>query len=99
MSSGVQRTVRGAFTGTGAQLDVRTVGLRPRAVKLVNQTGLVTAEWQETMPDASMAKRVTAGDMTFPTVGGITALSDGFRVGTDTDVNVAGEIVHYEATE
>ncbi|MGD9749400.1 MAG: hypothetical protein AB7W59_00230 [Acidimicrobiia bacterium] len=99
MSSGVQRTVRGAFTGTGAELQVRTVGFRPRAVKLVNRGGLATAEWQEGMPDASMSKRVTAGTMTFPTSDGITPLSDGFQLGADTDMNVAGELVYYEAVE
>jgi hypothetical protein len=99
MSSGVQRTVRGSFNGTGAQLDIRTVGFRPKSVKLVNQTGLATAEWQEGMADASMAKRVTAGTMTFPTANGITPLADGFRLGADADMNVAAELVHYEATE
>lgn len=99
MSSGVQRTVRGSFTGTGADLDVTTVGFRPRAVKLTNVTGLVTAEWQDGMADDSMVKRVTAGDMTNPTSNGITPLATGFTVGADTDVNVSGEIVFFEATE
>jgi hypothetical protein len=99
MSSGVQRTIRGSFSGTGAQLDIRTIGFRPKAVKLINQTGLATAEWHEGMPDASMSKRVTAGTMTFPVANGITPLSDGFRLGADADMNVAAEVVHYEATE
>lgn len=99
MSSGVQRTIRGSFVGDGASRDIRTVGFRPKSVKLVNQTGLATAEWHEGMADASMSKRVTAGTMTFPTTNGVTPLSDGFRLGADADMNVNGETVHYECTE
>jgi hypothetical protein len=98
MSSGVQLTKNGAITGTGANLDVRTVGFRPRRVELINLTGLVTAEWVDTMADGTGIKRVTAGDMTAMTVG-ITPLSDGFRIGTDADVNGAGEQIHWVAHE
>lgn len=98
MSSGVQVSKNGAVKGTGANLDVRTVGFRPRRVELVNETGLVTAYWADTMADATGMKRVTAGDMTMM-VAGITPLSDGFRIGTDADLNVAGELVHWAAHE
>lgn len=99
MSSGVQRTVRGAFDGTGAQKDVRTVGFRPSKVKLLNSEGLCTLEWFAPMPDASGYKTITAGTESFITSLGITPLSDGFRLGADTDLNVAGELVYYEAVE
>ncbi len=98
MSSGVQVSKNGAVTGTGANLDIRVVGFRPRRVELVNLTGLVTAYWADTMADGTGIKRVTAGDMT-AMVAGITPLSDGFRIGTDADLNVAGEIVHWTAHE
>jgi hypothetical protein len=91
--------VRGAFDGTGAQLDVRTVGFRPRAVKLLNSEGLCTLNWHSPMPDASGYKTITAGTESFITSNGITPLSDGFRLGADADLNVAGELVYYEATE
>lgn len=97
--SGGTRTVCGSFVGTGADLNVRTVGFKPRSVICRNVTGLVTAEWQETMEDDSMVKRVTAGTMTVPTTNGITPLADGFTVGADADLNVSGEIVHWEARE
>jgi len=99
MGSGVSKTITGASTGTGADIPVRTVGFRPRKVELINTGGLVTAEWQETMADASMFKRVTAGDGTFPLTLGITPLSDGFTIGADTDLNVAGELIHWVAYE
>jgi hypothetical protein len=97
--SGGTRTKCGAFVGTGADLEIHTVGFRPRSVICRNVTGLVTAEWQETMADDSMLKRVTAGDMTNPTTNGITPTADGFNVGADADLNASGEIVHWEARE
>jgi len=98
MSSGVQITKNGAVTGTGANLDVRTVGFRPRRVELYNVTGLVSAVWTDSMADAAGLKRVTAGDATVMTAG-VTPLSDGFRIGTDADVNAVGEVVHWVAHE
>jgi hypothetical protein len=94
MASGSNRSVFGSFVGTGAQLDIKTIGFRPSLVKLWNETGLVTAEWTKTMADAAGMKRVTAGDLTKMSAG-ITPLADGFRVGTDADLNVAAEKVHY----
>lgn len=99
MSSGVTRRVTGAVEGTGALINVRTVGFRPRRVTLLNVDGLVTAEWQDTMADDSMIKRVTAGTMTAPTSDGIIPLSDGFSIGVDADVNAAGEVIHFSAEE
>lgn len=103
MASGVQYTRRGSFTGTGAQLDVKGLGFRPKSVKLYNVTGNCSAVWTESMADASMQKLVDSGsgttDYSFPTTNGITPLSDGFRLGADTDLNVASEIVHWEASE
>jgi hypothetical protein len=49
------------------------------------------------MPDASGLKTVAAGTRTNITSAGITPLSTGFRVGTDS-VNVAGNVIHFEAT-
>jgi hypothetical protein len=89
----------GAFTGDGSARQVRTLAFRPRRVVLHNVGGLVSAEWNETMADASMVKRVTDGTMTFPTTNGITPLSNGFTVGADADLNAAGELVHWVAFE
>lgn len=99
MSSGVSRMVVGSVTGTGSAMDITTVGFKPRKVELFNITGLVTGVWVEGMADASVAKRVTAGDMTVPTTGGVTPLSNGFTLGNDSDLNVAAELVRYVAHE
>lgn len=100
MSSGTQIRKHGAIKGTGANLDVRTVGFRPRSVDLYNETGLVIAHWTETMTQGRGMKQITAGTMSVIGAGlGITPLSDGFRIGADTDVNVAGELIHWVANE
>jgi hypothetical protein len=72
------------------------LGFRPRAVEVVNETGLVTAFKSDTMDGSKGAKRVTNGTMTFPT-DLITIESDGFTIGTDADLNAAGEALHYVA--
>jgi hypothetical protein len=100
MSSGTQITKNGAVTGTGANLDVLTVGYKPRRVELFNQTGLVLAYWTDSMTEGRGLKQITAGTLSQIAAGaGITPLSNGFRIGNDSDVNVAGELVHWVAHE
>lgn len=99
MSSGVSRIRTGAFTGTGVLINIRRVGFRPRKVELISQGGLAKAVWTDTMPDDSMAVTVTAGTMTFVVADAIIPLSSGFSIGTDTDLNVSGELVHWVAYE
>lgn len=101
MASGGIRMKTGSSVGTGASLDIRTLDFRPRKVVVENVAagGLVRGEWQDTMADASMMKTAIDGAKTFPTTLGITPLSDGFRIGADTDLNVAGEVVHWVAYE
>jgi len=99
MSSGVQLSVNGAVLGTGANLDVLTVGFRPRRVTLFNEDGLATAEWTDSMADGEMLKAITAGTISMVTTTGITPLANGFRIGADTDINVAAEKVHWVAHE
>lgn len=100
MSSGTQIIKNGAVNGTGANLDVKTVGFRPRRVELVNEGGLVKAVWTDTMTEGRGFKQITAGTLSQIGAGlGITPLSNGFRIGADTDVNVDGEKIHWIAQE
>ncbi len=99
MGSGVQRMLTGKVVGTGSLLSVRTIGFRPSRVELVNETGLVSAEWQDSMADGDMYKRVTGGTLSKVTTDGVTPLSDGFSLGADADVNVSDEEVHWAAYE
>lgn len=93
--SGSNWIKRGSIVGTGAAIEI-TCGFKPVKVEFFNSTGLVTAEKTESMATSSGTKRVTAGTMTFPT--GICTLNDdGFTIGTDTDLNVAAETIHWVA--
>lgn len=93
----------GSVLGTGATIAVQ-LDFQPRVIELYNITGLVTAAWVEGMADASAVKRVTAGDMTVVTTLGVTPGYDsdtpfGFRIGADTDINVAAELIRWVAHE
>lgn len=98
MASG-WKVMHGAFYGTGAQLDVEKVGFRPSRVKLINMSSGDELEWQENMADGAGFKRLAAGTGAAISSGGITPLANGFRLGTDADMNVAGELVRYECFE
>jgi hypothetical protein len=101
MASGAKSPAVGSFLGTGAALNIRTVGFRPRLVRVVNveSGGKVRLEWFKDMADAAAVKTAAAGTITVLTTNGITPLSDGFTLGADTDVNVDGELCHFEAYE
>lgn len=99
MGSGAQRSVRGSVFGTGADLEVHTVGFRPGHVRVwqIENSAKAQGEWVEGMADDSMAKVVAAAD--FVTTNGITPLADGFALGADTDINVSGKKIVWEASE
>jgi len=101
MASGAAKVMVGSFKGTGAAIDVRTVGFRPRHVRVLNIGGLVTGEWIEGMADASAWKSLNhaSAQNSFITSNGITPLSNGFTLGADTDLNVSGELCRYVAIE
>jgi len=91
--------MRGSVVGTGADLDVKTVGFRPKSVKVVNKASADEGYWHEHMADDSALKRLAAGTGSIITTNGITPLAAGFRLGADTDLNVAGEVVLWEAAD
>jgi hypothetical protein len=99
MSSGVRRSYRGSYVGTGASLDIKVVGFRPKSVRLLNVGALAKGEWSESMADGAMMKEVTDGTTTFITAQGITPRADGFNVGTDAVANGSGNVIHYIAEE
>ena len=99
MASGNSRVMTGSVIGTGAALDVRTVGYRPSVVQLINADSDDKLTWTDKMADASGHKQVKAGGSSFITSNGVTPLSDGFRLGADADLNAVGETVHWVAHE
>lgn len=95
MASPSHNIVVGSVNGTGAAIDVDTVGFRPRAVKLFNSDG-DEAWWQKDMADASMLKRIdSTGVASVPTSNGITPRAGGFRIGADADLNQSGKRIYY----
>lgn len=99
MASGGSRTVTGVFTGTGADMTIKTPGIRPRHVVCVNVTSLDREEWIDDMAADSAVKQVAAGTSTLIVTNGITPRADGFEFGADADMNVAGEIVRYVVSD
>ncbi len=99
MASGAAKVIRGAVLGTGSLLEVRQVGFRPRTVQLINIDSADELYWTSTMVDGGGLKRLAAGAASVLTADGVTPLSDGFSLGADSDLNVDGETVHFEATE
>lgn len=98
MASGNHRTFYGSVVGTGADLDVRTVGFRPKEVQYYNVDGLATGLWTETLADGLALKAITAGTISMTSAGdGVTPLSDGFTLGADSDLNVSTEVIHFVA--
>lgn len=100
MASGAKSPAVGSFKGTGAVLNVRTVGFRPRYVLVVNVSAdNAKGEWFDGMADDSAVKHITDGTISVITSDGITPLSDGFSLGADADLNVDGELVRFAAFE
>ena len=95
MASGVQR-LAGTFIATGALQSVLTVQWRPKKVTVYNRTTGITLEWNEAFEDASGKKTLAAGTVSFVTTGGITPVSNGFTLGTDS-VNTAAAVCYWEA--
>ena len=101
MGSGAKSPAVGAVIATGSAMDIDTVGFRPRLVRVVNAgaTGKSRLEWFRGMADDSAVKTITNGTVSVVTSDGITPRANGFTLGADANVNIADEIVHFEAHE
>ncbi len=101
MGSGAKSPAVGSVVGTGSAINIDTVGFRPRHIRVVNAgaTGLSRFEWFQGMADDSAVKTVTNGTVSVVTSDGITPRANGFTLGADANVNIADEIVHFEAHE
>ncbi len=98
----------GTMDGTGAAITIKC-GFTPAYVKVVNieSATIEQLEWYRGMAAASAIKTVTGTvARTKITSNGITitghttttpSAEDGFIIGADTDVNVAGETIVWEA--
>jgi len=97
MSSKVNFVKRGKTIGKGTAKKI-VLGFKPVKVELFNETGLAQAFKTDTMETSKAIKQITAGTMTFP-ANVCTIETDGFTIGTDTDINVASEVIHWVAYE
>lgn len=93
----------GRITATGAVINVE-LGFTPETVHIRNLTSRDQLFWDSGMTDGHGQKQVAAGTGTAITTGGISpyagtlgANSQGFTIGTDADINVDTEILHYTA--
>lgn len=103
MASGVNRVRVGQYLGTGVAQSIigDKVGFQPKCVKIARRTTAIDlAENYEGMPALSFYQTVGAtGVRTLVTSQGITLLTTGFSVGTDTHLNNAGDTYDYIAYE
>lgn len=100
----------GTVEGTGALISI-AVGFKPKIVKLINVDGRAMLFWNERLGDGDGYKVLTGIDATADTVSlhslitsnGVTAVDgdhdtkSGFTIGTDSDINVNGETIIWEA--
>lgn len=98
----MNRIKTGTVTGTGATININC-GFIPSHVKVINETGLAVLEWSKTMAAGKGLKTITAGTISFIATLGITVSDSddsfiGFKIGADTDVNVAAEELHWIAS-
>jgi len=98
----------GTVTGTAANINV-SLGFTPRYVIVSNPstTTVVKVEWSKGMAAASCTKfldSATAGSIIskitvscISEYAGSTTTAPGFRIGTDSDLNISGDTLHYRA--
>jgi len=105
----------GKLDGTGAEIEISLPEFTPRKVVVRNVDTGDELTWTDTMPDAYGFKRLTAGTGSYIASLGITPVTQmvmsplngataqdpgrGFLIGADTDINVDGEEIHWEAHE
>jgi hypothetical protein len=105
----------GKVTGTGSEIKVEFTDFTPRKVELRNADSADEMTWVDTMPAGYGLKRLAAGTGSLVTTGGVTPVYQdvlsppvgespqdpgrGFLIGTDSDMNVADEIIHWVAYE
>lgn len=107
MSSTVgPRYATGTVVSTNAALAIRTLGFKPKKVRIINVTTFYQLEHFQGMADASAFEITNAGAMTLETSDCITLLdadangNPGFQVGARANVNdTTTEVLRWEAWE
>jgi hypothetical protein len=93
--SGANWVKKGSLAGTGSNIKINC-GFKPKKVELFNEDGVCMAHKSYSMDAAKAFKVITAGTLSVA-VDACTLEDDGFTIGADADLNVAGELLHYVA--
>lgn len=103
MGSGLSRTVKGQYVGTGSALTVAgdKVGFKPSKVEIHRRTTAIDkAEHVQGMADNSMYLTTgSTGVRTLVTTQAITLTNTGFSLGTNASVNNSGDTYDYVCWE
>lgn len=92
MASGAKSPRIVSFVGTGANLDIDTVGFEPKMVRVLSTYDGSELSWMEGMGDGDgILVAGSNGNRSVLTTTGITPRSGGFRIGADGAVNVSGK--------
>ena len=114
-SSVGSRMKTGKVTGTASVIKIPIAEFTPRKVVLRNVDTGDEMTWTDQMPAGYGWKRIAVGTGSYVTSGGITPVQQdvmspvvggsaqdpgrGFTIGTDSDLNVSGEALQWEAHE
>lgn len=91
------KVVAGTVEGTGSAIAITSVGFKPVAVIVWNQDDPVLGFWLYTMTDDHLALLMDTPALTHETSGGITPGERGFSIGTNSDLNVSAQTLHWLA--
>lgn len=97
LKNGAEMFFGGPFDGTGSAIVVSDLPFDPACVVLINRDGLAWAVKTPGMAGDDCVKFVTDGTMSYITSDGITLGTKSFTIGTDGDLNVDTEELHYIA--
>jgi len=101
----MNRIYTGTVEGTGSEIEI-TLGFIPNYVRLFNIDGVAILEWTPDMGAGKGLKIADSGtgatDIELISSGGVTISSSsddfrGFKIGTDSDINVEDETINYVA--
>ena len=95
MSGGSLPTITGTYIGTGALIEIKTPGFRPKRVELINMTTAsynVHTDKMDAGTGLSIAAAAAVVGSQF-----VTLTDDGFNVGTNAAINSLGEQVQFVA--
>ena len=96
--SGASRTFAGSYIGTGAALSISKVGFKPTYVCILNVTDAAISHHIAEMEDGRALSQED-GATAHVANQSITLTASGFSLGTDAQVNAAGDQFFFHCSE